>query len=142
MRYRGWTVVIGACMLAPVCGEAQQRSTLAGVFTDRQAARGKGLYQLKCRSCHTPEGHSATIKAKWSGRALSELFQYISESMPKDSPASLEPNEAVQALAYLLQTTGMPSGKDALPADSAALSAIQFDTLTAKPGPTAGETKP
>ena len=116
-------------------GAAQQvapsptRSTLDGVFTSGQATAGRKLYGLRCKSCHTPEGHSATIKAKWNGRLLSELFQYISENMPKDNPGGLEPDEDVQALAYLLQTTGMPAGNDALAADEAALSAIRFDTL-------------
>lgn len=116
-------------------GSAQQaapvpsRSTLDGVFTAGQAAAGRKLYGLRCRSCHTPEGHSATIKAKWSGRPLSELFQYISENMPKDNPGGLEPDEDVQTLAYLLQTTGMPSGTGGLSGDEAELSAIRFDTL-------------
>ena len=149
MRSRGWTILIAACMLACVRqGAAQQaapgpqRSTLTGVFTPAQAARGKSLYGLKCRSCHTPEGHSATIKSKWAGQSLSDIFQYIAENMPKNDPGSLDAAEDAQALAYLLQATGMPSGSEELPADSAALSKIRFDTLAAKPGTTAGETRP
>src|SRR5262245_28228570 len=126
---KGWTMAIAACMLAPATGQAQGRSTRDGVYTARQAARGRSLYQLKCRSCHTPEGHSTTIKAKWSGHPLSEMYQFVSENMPKDSPGSLEPEEDLQAVAFLLQSAGMPAGEVELTADDSTLGSIRFDTL-------------
>lgn len=113
-----------------------RRSTRAGVYTADQAAQGRELYALRCRSCHTPGEHGATVRAKWSGRALSELFQYLGENMPKDSPGTLTSYENAVALAYFLQMAGLPPGNEELPADSAGLSRIEFDTLATK------ETKP
>ena len=123
-------------------GPEPRRSTLDGVFSAAQAASGRDAYALRCRSCHTPGDHSATIKAKWSGRALFELFQYIGENMPKNDPGILEAGENARILAYLLETAGLPAGGEALPADSAGLSSIRFDTVSTKSAPTGGEVKP
>jgi hypothetical protein len=49
--------------------------------------------------------------------------------MPKDSPGALSPEETAIVLAYMLQFSGMPAGKDTLPADPEALSQVQIDTL-------------
>lgn len=118
------------------------RSTREGVFTEAQARNGGDAYALLCRSCHTPSDHSATIKAKWSGRALSELFQYIGETMPKNDPGIVEARDRADILAFILQTAGLPAGRQALPSDLAALGTLQFDTLVAKSGSTGQGVKP
>jgi len=118
-------------------GGAQQRpasirSARAGVYTEAQAKTGRDGYALLCRSCHTPGDHSAIIKAKWSGKPLSELFQYIGESMPKSDPGILDARDNADILAFILQTAGLPAGAEPLPANSAALEKIWFDTLATK----------
>ena len=111
------------------------RSTLTGVFTVRQADRGQEVHAGMCRSCHTGAMPTPTFKEKWAGRPLSDLFEYVSTEMPKNSPGSLNPEDYTLVLAYLLQMVGMPAGKDELPADTVALSRIRFDTVsTRKPG--------
>lgn len=136
-RTLGWTFVRAACMLAVLApGMAAQdtgwpamRSTVDGVYTDAQAARGQESYGYMCQSCHTAGTHDgpAFLNA-WSGRSLWELFQFIKYSMPKGDPGVLTPEETAQFLAYLLKMNGLPAGSEELPADSVILKAIRFDT--------------
>ena len=107
------------------------RSTLSGVYTEAQADRGKDLYAAMCRSCHTVATHTPTFKASWSGRPLSDLFGYISQNMPQNSPGALSPDEDAVVVAYLLRMMGLPAGTTELPSDVTLLEQIQFDTLTA-----------
>ena len=120
-----------ACILAGP-GAAQSadstRSTRAGVYTADQAARGSEVYALSCASCHTAATHTGpAFTAKWNGRPLAELFDFIRESMPKNDPGSLSPREYFLAMIYVLQMNGVPPGPDPLPADPAALQRIRID---------------
>ena len=67
------------------------------------------------------------------GRDLSALFTYTRNEMPKSDPGSLSDDEVTLAIAYLLRVNGMPAGNTALPADSAALHRIRFDSLRTTP---------
>jgi mono/diheme cytochrome c family protein len=105
------------------------RSTASGVYTDEQAARGRDTYQMQCKSCHTPTSHTGPVFASWWDRKpLSELYQFIATRMPKNEPGSLQPQEYIEVVAYLLKLNDMPSGSDELPADSVALKKIRIDT--------------
>jgi S-disulfanyl-L-cysteine oxidoreductase SoxD len=137
MRPPGWRITIAACLVAaPGCHAwAQQaatdstRSTLSGVYTAEQAARGQEIYVVACRQCHPPATHSGpAFTGAWAGRRLWDLFEYVQESMPKSDPGSLSPGEYARVLAYLLSMNGMPVGKDELPTDAKALKTIRFDT--------------
>ncbi len=109
------------------------RTTLVGVYTAEQAARGQDTYGALCRGCHTPASHTGTtFKNWWSGRLVSELFTYIGQKMPDNDPGSLAPEESADLVAYLLSLNAMPAGKDELPPDSAALSTIRIQAA-AKP---------
>ncbi len=116
-----------------VPSDAQQpasaaRSTLTGVYTEAQAARGRDTYSGMCQACHTPASHSGdNFLGTWGGRPLWELFKYITESMPKMDPGSLAFDEYAQVTAYILKLNGMPAGARELPADSVALKAIRFE---------------
>ena len=104
------------------------RSTRSGVYTASQASKGNTLYAFNCVSCHTPASHAGpAFVAKWDGRTVSELFEYIRSSMPKSDPGSLTRKEYIQVLAYLLKMNGMPPGAVELPADSLALKKIRMD---------------
>lgn len=67
------------------------------------------------------------------GRDLAALFTYTRNEMPKSDPGSLSDDEIALAIAYLLRANGMPAGSTALPADSAALHRIRFDSLRTIP---------
>jgi mono/diheme cytochrome c family protein len=114
---------------------AKARTTLTGVYSEQQAARGQDLYAGMCKSCHTAATHTGVAFEKsWDGHALSELFGFISTRMPKNEPGSLAPEEYVDVLAYLLKLNQMPAGVAELPADTMVLSAIRISThAAAKP---------
>jgi mono/diheme cytochrome c family protein len=141
----GWTIATLACILAmrAVEGVAQTgggpgaatRSTMTGVYTADQAARGQDIYAGMCQSCHTGGSHtSPAFRGAWAGRRLSELFGYVQERMPKNDPGSLSLTEYADVVAYLLKMNRMPPGPAELPSDSVALKAIRIDTAAAPAG--------
>lgn len=102
-------------------------TTSSGVYTARQAAEGEQTYMNICVSCHPPGTYTApAFRDKWNGVPLSDLYGLISETMPKQEPASLQPDEYAAVLAYLLKINGAPSGKSDLPADATALKRIRI----------------
>lgn len=104
------------------------RSTRSGAYTVEQATSGKELYVLNCVSCHTAVTHTGPgFVDKWEGRPLWELYQYMSESMPKSEPGGLTPGEYSRVLAYMLQMNGAPAGNAELVADSTALKQIRIE---------------
>ena len=98
---------------------------MSGVYTTAQATHGEETYLSACASCHKRGTYSGDAFTKmWNGRPLSDLFEWISEKMPKDNPGSLTMPQSAEVLAYILQQNGMPAGQTELPADSEALGAI------------------
>ena len=65
-------------------------------------------------------------REKWKGAPLSDLFELIENTMPKQAPASLTPEEYADAVAYLLKINGAPPGEQELPADAKALKQIRI----------------
>ena len=109
-------------------GPGAQRSTSAGVYTADQATRGRDVYAMQCKSCHTPASHTGAIFAAWWDRKpLSELYQFIVTRMPKNEPGSLQADEYVDVTAYLLKLNELPSGNEPLPADSVAMKKIRIE---------------
>ena len=139
----GWTILGAACMLATLGSDVgaqpaasnSTRSTQAGVYTADQAARGEEVYGNVCSGCHQTGSHTgAAFAMTWSGRPLSDLFEYISQSMPKTDPGSLTRRQNAQVVAYLLKLNGMPAGDAELPADTITLKRIRIDKAGAAPG--------
>jgi len=113
---------------AQSAGPNGTRSTSAGVYTDEQASRGRDMYAMQCKSCHTPASHTGVVFANsWDRRPLSDLYQFIVTRMPKNEPGSLQPDEYADVLAYLLKLNELPSGSEPLPADSVALKKIRIE---------------
>ena len=138
MRWIQCCLAAALLVLVGVRGAAQSpaplpESTLVGVYTADQAKRGEESYMNICVGCHaagTYEGKG--FQETWAGgRPLSELYDQMAEKMPKDDPGSLEPKEYAQILAYILKKNGLPEGKAELPADSAALKKVRFETAKA-----------
>ena len=137
MQRAGTTRVFSFILLAfaGCSGRQHAQSTLAGVFTAEQAARGKDIYSGMCASCHIGLGnHTGPVfRTRWGGTNLGEMFGYISNNMPKNDPGTLAPDEYVAVMAYLLELNGMPAGSKPLPVDSVALKAIIYDTAATTP---------
>lgn len=124
-----WPLLALAAMFPASVMAQEKTSTSDGVYSREQAARGDEIYQMLCRSCHSPESHNGgTFGATWSGKPLAGLFDYIRERMPKNEPGTLSPQEVADVLAYLLKLNRMPQGFEDLPADSATLKKIRFET--------------
>lgn len=103
-------------------------SASSGVYSNAQATRGRDLYAMQCRSCHTPESHTGAIfDSWWGGRLLSDLFEYVQERMPKNEPGSLTPQEYADVVAYLLRMNKLPSGAEELSTDVAVLRRIRIE---------------
>jgi hypothetical protein len=109
-------------------GDLAASTTSAGVFTAAQATRGEETYMAICVSCH-PRGTYATpaFRATWTGRPLSELFDFVREKMPKNDPGSLRPGEYAQVIAYILKINDAPAGDHELPAESEPLKKIRIE---------------
>ena len=136
----GWTLALSVCILAAARDARAQggtpdssRTTLAGVFTAEQAARGRDLYAGVCVSCHNAASHTGVVFANsWGGRLLSDLFMFVSEKMPKNEPGSLSAEEYAQAVAYILKMNGLPAGETELPTDTLELRKIRIETTRKK----------
>lgn len=131
-----WTMVAVNVFTARIAAQSSTpqttRSTASGVYTDEQATRGRDTYQMQCKSCHTPASHTGpTFASWWDRKPLSDLFQFVTTRMPKNEPGSLQPDEYVDLIAYLLKLNDLPSGSEPLPADSVALKKIRIEV---KPG--------
>lgn len=136
------TVVLALLLLlavpqAPIV--AQPRTTMAGVYTADQAAKGREVFNSNCLGCHTTATHQGpAFQNKWFGRPLFDLFDYVSQAMPKAAPGSLTEDEYVWVTAYILRLNGMPAGRTELNAEPAWLKAVRVDTT----GRAAGVGKP
>jgi len=115
-----------------VQAQAAPRSTMAGVYTAAQATKGKEVFASSCLGCHTTASHMGTaFELKWFGRPLFDLYDYLSQLMPKTAPGTLTEDEYVWVTAYILRLNGMPAGKTELSAEPAWLKAVRVDTAKA-----------
>ena len=118
-------------------------STLTGVYTDEQAARGKDVYVVSCKSCHTADTHTGETFAKWwKGKQLSELFNFVATRMPKNDPGSLAIEDVADVTAYLLKMNKMPVGAGELPADADSLKKFRIEVKRSVGPSTAKRAKP
>jgi cytochrome c len=123
-------------------------SVWAGVYTQEQAKHGAVLYKEECAACHgeTLGGNGRTpraeelgrlipplcgdgFKGNWNGKPLSDLFDKMKATMPRDDPGKLGMEQNVDLLAFILNFNEFPSGKTELPADPSLLTEIRFDAV-------------
>ena len=123
----GVTVERSAAQAKPAAAaKPAPKTTLSGVYTAAQAAKGEEMYYSLCIACH-PKGTYAGpgFKTNWNGKPLSDLWDWISNKMPKNDPGTLTPAEVAQVMSYILQQNKMPVGT-ALPANEKALFSIKI----------------
>ena len=130
-------VLIAALAIAEslILVSAQGKTTLDGVYSTAQAARGEAIYKESCSSCHGDDlsggGQAPALNDKdfnmdWIDLSLNDLFDRTRLSMPADKPGSLKPEQVADVIAFLLSKGKFPAGPADLPADAAALKAIKF----------------
>lgn len=114
-------VVHGGAQAPPakkVNAPAKPLTTASGVFTAAQASKGEQVYMTFCVSCHPAGTYAAeAFRDKWNGAPVSKLFDLVTDTMPKTEPGSLETQDYIQVISYILKINGAPPGKRPLPAD-------------------------
>lgn len=129
------TALSAAAHLAAQGSPRSDRSTADGVYTRAQAEQGREVFALACQSCHAPTQHAGnTFRGNWFGRSLWALFDYLRWSMPQTDPGTLSNDEYIALVAYLMQINRMPTGTEALAADSTTLVGIRIDSLPSSSG--------
>ena len=110
-------------------------STMTGVYSSAQAARGEETYFNICVACHPTMTYTgAAFQAAWANRPLSELFDIIKTTMPKNDPGTLTSAEVVQMIAYILKLNEVPDGNSELPATAAGLKKFRIETPSMRKG--------
>jgi polar amino acid transport system substrate-binding protein len=112
------------------------------LYTKAQAAQGKQIFTTKCAACHGADlqgtagpsvaGNDFLNTAQHNGWTLSIIRYIVFELMPRNSPASLSPNDDASVMAYLLASDCYPPGSKPFPASD------QPTFATIKLGPVPG----
>jgi S-disulfanyl-L-cysteine oxidoreductase SoxD len=105
------------------------RSTNEGVYSTAQADLGRETFERVCSGCHNEDNplSGRSFLAKWTGRPLYVIWEYLTTSMPYGAPASLEPAQYAAVLAYILRLNGFPAGETPLPHVPFEVANIDFD---------------
>jgi mono/diheme cytochrome c family protein len=127
--------VITAAALAGIASAQQGGGPAAGLYSEAQAERGAALYAENCAQCHqfdlaggelAPALAGPAFTLRWTGKPLSELFDYMRTQMPLNSPGGLSARQNADTLAFMLEKSGYASGKTDLPATSEALMKVKL----------------
>lgn len=114
----------------PVKGESRPPrvvTTASGVYTAAQASKGEQVYMTSCVSCHPAGTYAAqAFRDKWNGAPVSRLFDLVTGTMPKTEPGSLDNQDYIQVISYILKINGAPPGKTPLPDDIDELKRIRL----------------
>jgi mono/diheme cytochrome c family protein len=106
-------------------------ATLAGIYSEEQAERGRGTFRSVCGECHySREFRDDQFKFSWRRRSVADLFGHIAETMPENAPGSLSPRQYADVVAYILSLNGIPAGSEELPTDRDALAAYNLTALS------------
>ncbi|HVZ20482.1 MAG TPA: cytochrome c [Vicinamibacterales bacterium] len=101
----------------------------AGVYSQAQLERGKAPFVGVCRRCHGddlggtrrgPALRGESFMADWEGQDLERLFDKIRDTMPPDSPSSLDDEDYLGAMVNILQANAYPAGDKDLTIDEMA----------------------
>ena len=129
-----WAAIAVSATVVVAAG--QQWSVRDGVYTQRQAERGKAVYVAQCETCHKPDlrGEQMTpslvgvsFAFRWNGRTLDDYFTGLRSTMPQSAPGGLSDATYVDLVAYILAENDYPAGDAELVADPDALRRIRIE---------------
>lgn len=133
MRVRPFVFVFAAGVYAVAALAAQdQKTTRDGVYTEAQAERGKAFFGTVCAKCHATEAVAGAPRLEgpilggesffnnWEDKSVFDLSTNIRLGMPPDGSVIVDPKQAADLIAYLLQVNKLPAGQAELPADNTA----------------------
>ncbi len=87
-------------------------------FTESQVERGLDVYRAVCSECHYRSDFRGTqFQFEWRRRSVGDFYQTIVDQMPEDDPGTLNPQEYIDVVAFLLSLNGFLAGNDELVAD-------------------------
>jgi alcohol dehydrogenase (cytochrome c) len=119
---------------APAAATPAAAASQAGnaTFTAAQADAGTKTYQERCVKCHgehLDDGEfglplrGKSFMSRWAGHAVSDLYNYMRQSMPVDGPGTLGEASYAQLTALVLSRNGIAAGASELPVDTKLLAA-------------------
>jgi mono/diheme cytochrome c family protein len=123
-------------LLAQETVASESRTVWDGVFTQKQADRGKGLYTTHCSECHlgtlmgsdmTPPLVGGDFLSNWTGSTLGDLFERIRKTMPMNNPGSVPRDAIPDIVAYILSVNKLPVGETELSHDAQLLRKIRIE---------------
>jgi hypothetical protein len=130
-------LAIVAALAAAYLATRPVDSVRDGVFTLDQARRGEALYPRTCLRCHgadltgdgfeTPPLAGSDFIRRWSGQTVADLFQFVSENMPRNQPGDLESQVYIDLIAYILRYNGYPTGNAELFPNLEKLASIRIE---------------
>jgi mono/diheme cytochrome c family protein len=104
---------------APAVTNSADASTLDGVYTPAQAARGAQVFDNVCSECHkTEEWADDGFRSRWQDESVFGFWYYIYEQMPNGAPPyTLTRVQVTDVLTYILELNGLPVGPAELGTD-------------------------
>jgi mono/diheme cytochrome c family protein len=138
--------VLALALFAGAALHAQARTAKDGVYTAAQAARGKAIFEMRCALCHGDmlEGIAGPPLAgdlflgAWDKQPISNLVDKIHATMPADAPGTLEPQQVVDLVAFMLQANTFPAGRAELGVSADALKQVALVAANPAPAVAAG----
>jgi len=113
---------------------AQDMSTADRSFSKEQVERGEELYQQHCASCHglnliAVDDEAINLvgtpfKFSFGGKTIAEKWALAYGTMPPNNPGSLEQQQYLDILTYIMASNGIPTGDEELTVDD------PIDTIT------------
>ncbi len=139
----GTAMLLAVLWTSPVSAQMPEfRDASSGVYTEEQAAAGEEVFKSICSECHKPGMPiwGTEFQGRWmTGRSLWNLYEFISLSMPGERGGTLDEQQYLDVVTYLLKINGYPAGQTPLP-DTMLDIAPMFDIapiiLDPPPGPT------
>ena len=140
MKFSAVTALLLIALAAPTssaqsngtASAASPRSSMSGIFSQKQASAGRTVYSMQCSACHSTSTHTGPAFMKsWQGRTVWDLYAFLKDNMPQSEPGALSDQEYIQVVSYMLSLNQMPAGQQDLPVDQALLKSIRIDTTAA-----------
>ena len=112
------TLSAAVLILLAYCAEKIPETSMDGIYTADQAARGAGLFTSLCERCHSIQEFSGrSFDAIWAGVPAAALYTRIANTMPLDQPGSLGLPQVTALMAHIFAMNEMPTGNSPLVAD-------------------------
>jgi len=141
---RGRTAALAAAVALLASGAVTSRAhasaataaSAPALFTAAQAAAGSKDYEAKCAACHGEQleggagpalsGDTFRTLAKNTKLTVGDLFNFISQQMPLNEPATLSHGQYAAIMAFILKTNGYRAGPKALTFAGAKVSKVRI----------------